>query len=160
MTYRGSSAEGTLLGGCFSLIATIFFGLFIGLQLFSWMTFDSYESTDSINYLSREANQTYEVPTTNYLPAFAIFDNARDLNLRDATINNSDNWSWTFVQSLGNRQKKIDAVNCVDLVKSWTDIDEPSRQSILDELEIIPKFLCPDVSHLYLRGNELGFENF
>ena len=42
LNYKGSSQFGTITGGCLSVCTTIFFAIFIVVQLYSWLFQPSY----------------------------------------------------------------------------------------------------------------------
>ena len=128
--------------------------MFVCIQLYAWIFNPSFfESTEAF-YLERDANVMYEVPTRNFLPTIAVCDNYSDAQLGNtANCNNMEHWVIYFTQTtLTGARKKIDAVNCVDLIESWTDLPAPERNAIHDEL-LFEELLCPNITTIHLEGN-------
>ena len=64
--------------------------------------------------------------------------------------NSEELWEWTWLKS-NFEVLDVDTLNCVDVVKSWTDVDEGERDSILNELETLDSsFLCPNFTSFEL----------
>ena len=78
LNYKGSSGFGTILGGCLSLMVTLFFTLFVGIQLFAWVFKPSFNQTFAVEYLPRKSNSTYTIPIRQFIPSFSVFND--DLN--------------------------------------------------------------------------------
>ena len=53
LNYKGSSQYGTITGGCLSLCTTIFFTLFIAVQLYACFFAPSYNQEVTIGFLSK-----------------------------------------------------------------------------------------------------------
>ena len=88
--YRGEAGFGTYLGGILSLIATMFFTMFIGMQLYSWMFQPSYNQSISVSYLNKQEKTIYDIPMTSFLPTVRV---ARlDENFMSFDYNNRTDW--------------------------------------------------------------------
>ena len=72
LNYRGESGFGTILGGLLSLIVTVFFTMFIGLQIYSWMFKASYNQSYSVSYLNRKDKNVYDIPITSFMPTVTV----------------------------------------------------------------------------------------
>jgi hypothetical protein len=96
--FRGYTKQGTLLGGCFSCCASIFFFVFIVVQLWSWMFQPSFNESLSIHYLPKVSNYVYDIPINRFLPTFAICDSFKDafVEYDFESCNNSTNWDIWF----------------------------------------------------------------
>ena len=47
----------------------------------------------------------------------------------------------------------IQAVNCADLINSWTDIEAEDKAAMIAEL-VVPELLCPNITSFNVRGSE------
>ena len=72
LNYRGDSGFGTILGGILSLIGTLFFTMFIGIQLYTWMFKPSYSQSFGVKYLNKQEKTVYDIPMTSFLPTMAV----------------------------------------------------------------------------------------
>ena len=72
--YKEENGFGTCLGGCISFLLTIFMTSFVTFQIYAWMFAVDYRSEIEVTYLSRKDNETYTIPTTQFLPMFEIVD--------------------------------------------------------------------------------------
>ena len=57
------------------MLATAFFTLFIGVQLFAWIFTPQFNQGVEVGYLARTANETYEIPISSFLPTVAVVEN-------------------------------------------------------------------------------------
>ena len=107
LNYRGDSGFGTILGGTLSLIATLFFTMFIGIQLYSWMFQPSYNQSFGVEYLNKREKTVYEIPMTSFLPTVGV---ARlDENYEPFDFNNRTDWfiEYTLVNYADDSYEKI-----------------------------------------------------
>jgi len=72
LNYRGESGFGTILGGLLSLIVTVFFTMFIGLQMYSWTFTPSYNQSYSVSYLNRKDKNVYDIPIKSFMPTVTL----------------------------------------------------------------------------------------
>ena len=159
LNFRGSTQFGTIIGGCFSLALTIFFALFIGMQLFAWLFQPSYNDSFSVGYLSREAYTTYDIPVSQFLPTFAIVSNYyTGVSPADWVVNDNTTFTWYFDQQISSDilLPPIAAVSCVELISNMQDLEEQERESILNEIFYKEFMLCPNVTSFQIRGGQLG----
>ena len=82
LNYRGTPQFGTILGGCLSLLVSIFFALFVGLTLFAWAFRPDYKYQKSVDYLKVNSTEVYDVQTSVFLPTFIL--------LTDDSINDDE----------------------------------------------------------------------
>ena len=90
-SYKKNAGYGTVLGGCCSLILTIFFAIFIGIQFYAWMFKPSYSESINRGYLPRNSNETYTISTTDFLPTVMIMDSFLEFS-DPSNYNNPENW--------------------------------------------------------------------
>ena len=72
--YQGSTTQGTLLGGCLSCCASVFFFMFVCVQLYAWAFEPDYNEQYMFHYIDSDATEMYEIPTQKFLPTVAICD--------------------------------------------------------------------------------------
>ena len=72
--HKGSQEYGTGIGGVFSLLTTIFFTLFISMQVFGWMFVPTYNETISQSYIPTNEEETYTIEYTDFVPYFLILE--------------------------------------------------------------------------------------
>ena len=132
LNYRGGSNYGTILGGVFSCVATIFFALFIAVQLYSWLFEPNFSQTFSKAYLHRDSNETYTIDTRIFLPTLTIV--SVDDN-RNEQFNNADFFEveWKQVTDYDNEQI-LDEINCLELIDSWKDVSDAEKAALYQEL--------------------------
>ena len=53
LNYKGSAQYGTILGGCLTICTTVFFTIFIGVQMYAWLFKPSYNETLGVEYIGR-----------------------------------------------------------------------------------------------------------
>ena len=93
LNYRGSAQFGTMLGGCVSLIAGMFFASFVIVQLFTWIFDPNYNQQVAVSYLGR-GDDAYDIPTSSFLPTFAICDNFNEEGVTADTYTFNDPTLW------------------------------------------------------------------
>ena len=62
-----------MFGGACSFFLTLFFTLFLGMQLYAWLFQPNYNEQLNRGFLPHKSNETYVMPTTDFLPAIAVF---------------------------------------------------------------------------------------
>ena len=76
LNYRGTPQFGTLLGGCISLLVSIFFALFVIISLYGWAFEPEYKEEISVSYLDLnkygQNGTDYDIPTSIFLPTFIL----------------------------------------------------------------------------------------
>ena len=118
LNYRGSAQFGTMLGGCVSLFASMFFGVFVIVQLFTWIFDPNYDQQVALSYLGGGAD-AYDIPTSTFLPTFSICDNFNESGATEETytFNDSTLWDAKFYQAdEDGNLSPIEAVNCKTLI--------------------------------------------
>jgi len=122
---KGQIDQGTVLSGCFSCCASIFFFVFVVTQLVGWLT-PSFNETISIHYLSRKSKEIYDIPISSFLPTFAVCDNATSVlsSHHYESCNNLTNWDISFRQENfeDGGFTLIDAVHCAEVIQNIPDI--------------------------------------
>ena len=68
LNYKKESGFGTVIGGFFSLINTIFFTLFIMVQLYALVFKPSYSQVTAVNYLTKDQAHKYDISMHDFLP--------------------------------------------------------------------------------------------
>ena len=130
LNFKGSPQYGTVIGGCFSLLVTAFFVLFIGLQLFAWLFDPEYKQEILVKYHSRNEPVTYEIPLKSFLPSVVVVENFSGLTSQSEWITNDPNKFYIgFVEYKPNNgeSKPIDAINCQELINNMPDLIEEER---------------------------------
>ena len=61
-----------MTGGFFSLLASAFFTLFVGVQLWAWMFAPKYNQALEKNFVSRGEEESYTVLTSLFLPIVGV----------------------------------------------------------------------------------------
>ena len=88
LNYKGSSGFGTILGGCLSVIVTLFFTIFVSIQIFAWLFKPSFSQTFAVEYLPRKSNTTFTVPLKEFIPSFSVYNYDTDVETYDVWENN------------------------------------------------------------------------
>ena len=100
LNFKGSSIQGTSIGGCCSLLIKSILGLIVLSQLYAFFFQPSYNESLSVHYLNRESNITYDVPVTSLLQSFSICNSAKDI-VQDhdlSSCNDLNYWKVAFYQ--------------------------------------------------------------
>ena len=79
LNYRGESTYGTILGGCLSLLLSLFIAAFMIFQAIAWAFVPDYNQTIQKSYLFRTDETVYTIPTTNFMPTFGLISVPRGL---------------------------------------------------------------------------------
>ena len=86
----------------------------------------------------------YDVPTSFFLPTFAVIANFTYQNeQKDWLSNNSSLFNWYYVTDDNNY---YEAVKCVDLVNSFVELELGERESIIAEIVYPEIMLCPNIT--------------
>jgi len=98
LNYRGEAGFGTILGGILSLVATVFFTMFIGMQMYSWMFQPSFNQSFGVSYLNKREKTVYDIPMSSFMPTVGI---ARlDDNYEPIDFNNRTDWFILYTLTL------------------------------------------------------------
>ena len=157
LKYRNQPSYGTLLGGCISLLTTLFFFTLICLQLYAWLFQPSYDQLLGVSYLKPDSKEIYTVSVMKYLPTF-VLQSGGDAEKGERSWNDStlNTWTWSQGTDIHNRTI-LSTVPCQDLINSWTYLPEAERAIYLNELPY-PFSLCPNITEFSVRGRILGDE--
>ena len=160
MNYRGEAGFGTIIGGFLSLVFNAFFLLFIFIQLYSWLFQASFNQSLSVTYLDNSEKTIYDIPATSFLPTCAVATFGRDGRIADA--NNRTDWSISYqIVYINGTKEQVEAVNCRDLIDSWTDVSESEKDVFRKEQLGFEEFLlCPNISSFLVEGSTYGKVNF
>ena len=162
INYRGSSGFGTIPGGVLSLLATLFFTFFMGIQLYSWAFQPSYDQIYGVNYLDKQKLISYTIPVKKFVPTFLIRTNGKDEDDESGTeyYNNQTAWDAMFIQNspnLPDGMNFIQPILCTDLFESWTDIPQTEADSFAKELgEFKEVAMCPNMTQFEIKGAEFA----
>ena len=63
LNYQGSAGFGTVLGGCCSLLVSMFIGVFTTIQLYGWLFAPSYNQLNWEDYMHPTVYEPYEIQT-------------------------------------------------------------------------------------------------
>ena len=123
--YRGATAQGTFVGGCISCCASIFFAIFVIIQLSAWLFYPDFNELMSVKYLDKGSAVLYEIPIESFLPTITICDDYKKaIEYGDSSIcNDPDHWSIHFLQFNDDGSYNLhDAISCIDLIDSMTGL--------------------------------------
>ena len=86
-----------MLGGACSFLLTLFFALFMGMQFYAWLFQPNYNEQLNRGYMPRKSNETFEMPTTDFLPAVGVYT----MNFSDGYVGflGAEYWDITWRQS-------------------------------------------------------------
>lgn len=122
---------------------TVFFTLFIAMQLFAWVFAPEYNQSLSTTYLSRSDITGYYMPLSTLMPTFAIVD--RD----NLTANDKTYFDFGFRQQIeGGPTEEISAILCKDWVDQTDTLTEAEKDAFRAELRYGEWLLCPDTDEL------------
>ena len=67
---------------------------------------------------------TYDVPVSSFLPTITVCDSFWDTVYKKEieNCNNMDHWNVYFLQEGDEKEGRINAVDCKELIDSWEDI--------------------------------------
>ena len=97
-SYKKKTGYGTVLGGTCSLMLTIFFALFMGIQFFAWLFKPDFNQQTNRGYIPRGNNETYTIKTSDFLPGLIVLQNY-DQSEENWDVNNQTNWNVTWIQT-------------------------------------------------------------
>ena len=94
---NGSETIGTAVGGFLTLLSTIFFSIFVAIQLYTWVFHPHYEQLIQEDFMSCELTKdnAYEVPLHSFVPAFIIIDGGLE-NPDSHIFNDRAQWLYSF----------------------------------------------------------------
>ena len=98
VTYTNADGDGfgTSMGGICSLITSLFFVLFIIIQVYTWMFKPNYNQAINIDYNPLKGNPKYDIPLTLFLPAFSI--QSGYFTEENERFNDFDTWRAEWIQ--------------------------------------------------------------
>ena len=79
------------------MLTTIFFTLFITLQVFGWILRPTYEETISLSYIPFDQAEKYTIQNSEFLPFFVIVENALQFDKEKYIYNSDDNWLYYWI---------------------------------------------------------------
>ena len=147
MTYKKNVMFGTSIGGCCSLLANLFIGLYVLVQLVGFFVSPNYNLATKETYQPTSDPENYRVRATQVIPAFIIwnYDGEDPMEIFDV--------KWT---RNGEFEAESSSINCREYMEKYLEgsQDKSVVYSFKGELYDMPEdYLCPDFSFFDLKGD-------
>jgi len=122
----------------------------------------SFNESTTVEFLDVKTMEAYEIPIEDFLPSITVCDDFNEavFDMSQEHCNDAEHWKVIFRghNSDGTTDDHL-AIDCLELVDSWTDMSEEERTSLKAEF-LIKGQLCPNITSMTIKGSILSGTRF